>query len=86
MRRLDRFDGRNVQMVVMRMGDQDHVGLRQRRVSGVAADGIDIDVFAADLDRKRGVPEEGDRDLRAVACGQRVGGVFGRCFLSAAEQ
>lgn len=86
LRRLDRFDGRNVQMVVMRMGDQDHVGLRQRRVSGVAADGIDIDVFAADLDRKRGVPEEGDRDLRAVACGQRVGGVFGRCFLSAAEQ
>ena len=80
------LDGRTVEMVVMRMGDQDYVGFRQRRVPGVAADGIDIDVFAADLDRKRGVPEESDRDLRAVARGQRVGGVFGRCFLFAAEQ
>ena len=85
LRGLDRFDGRHVQVVVVRVGDKYHVGLGQGGVVGIAAYGIYVDVFSAGLDRKRGVSEKGDRDLRTVARRERVGRVFGS-FLSASEK
>ena len=85
LRRLDRFDGRHVQVVVVRVGDEHHVGLGQGGVVGIAAYGIYVDVFSPGLDRERGVFEKGERDLRAVARSQRVGRVFGS-FLSASEK
>ena len=79
------LDGRHVEVVVVRVGDQHDVGLRQCAVVGVGAHGIDVDVFAAHGDRERSVLEKGDREFGPVAGGEPVGGIFGGFCAAAAE-
>lgn len=87
LRSAELLDGGEVEVVVVRMGQQDEVGLGQRGGEDVAAaHGIDIDMFAPDVDRERRMLEECDRKLGAVVRDQRVGGVDGSLGAAAEER
>lgn len=75
-----------VQVIVVRVRDEQHVGFRERRVGGMAAHRIDVEVFFPDGDRQRGVAEKTDGELRSVTCRERVGRVFGGLRAAAAEE
>ena len=75
-----------VQVIVVRVCDEQHVGFRERRVGGMAAHRIDVEVFFPDGDRQRGVAEKTDGELRSVTCRERVGRVFGGLRAAAAEE
>ena len=67
------FDGRTVEMIVMRMRNEHYVGLRQMRIIGVVGDGIDIDAPPVEIDGQRGVFEKRERDRPSVARRHRIG-------------
>lgn len=77
-------DGRAVQMVVVRVGNEDQIGLGQRRIVGVLADRIDVNMAAFGFDGQRCVFEKGNRQLTPVLRGQRVRGI--RCRLVLASR
>ncbi len=81
------FDRRPVEVVVVRVGYEDQVGLGLGRIVGQRTDGVDVDAPArARIDGQRRMLEKGDGHLAAVARGERIGGVGGRLRAAATEK
>ena len=75
------LDGRTVEMVVMRMGDEHRIGFRQMRVIGILADRIDIDAPPVEIDGQRSVFEKREDDRPPVAGRHRIGRIDRRLLL-----
>ena len=83
---LERLDGRAVEVVVVGVSHQNEVGLGQRRVVGIFADGVDVDVLARHLDGQRAVFDEGHCKLGTVAGREGIRRKFGGVRCAAAEE